>query len=143
MKCRSKVPVAGIVTVKPVPWMIVPSEPTVPRIMRSLSSAAGAWYCPVPPKRMSPQTSSLAAGAAVNEVLGQGRYKLEGVRRHPYRVRLDRLTDVPRYIQAIGEPKPRFVAGTRARLRQLWRGRTTNTRIEVTDGMVISLLRKR
>ena len=85
----------------------------------------------------------LAAGAAVNKVLRQGRYKLEGVRRHPYRVRLDRLTDVPRYIQAIGEPRPRFVAGTRARLRQLWRGRTTNTRIEVTDGMVISLLRKR
>lgn len=85
----------------------------------------------------------LAAGAAVNQVLRQGLYTLEGVRRHPYRVRLERLTDVPRYIQAVGEPKPRFVPGTRARLRQLWRGRTTNTRIEVTDGMVISLLRKR
>jgi hypothetical protein len=85
----------------------------------------------------------LAAGAAVNEVLRQGRYKLEEVRRHPYRVRLDRLTDVPRYVQATGEPHPRFVAGTQARLRQLWRGRTTNTRIEVTDGLVISLLRKR
>jgi len=87
--------------------------------------------------------SLLAAEAAVDEVLRQGLYTLEGVRRHAYRVRLDRLSQVREYINAIGEPRPSLASGTRARLRELWRGRQPNTRIEVTDGMVISVLRKR
>lgn len=86
--------------------------------------------------------SLLAAEAAVTEVLRQGRYTLEGVRRHTYRVRLDRLSQVREYIESLGEPRPSFAPGTRARLRELWRGRQANTGIEVTDGMVISVLRK-
>lgn len=87
--------------------------------------------------------SLLAAQAAVNEVLGRGLYTMEGVRRHAYRVRLVHLSQVQEYIDAIGNPRPSFATGTRARLRELWRGRQRNARIEVTDGMVISLLRKR
>jgi hypothetical protein len=65
--------------------------------------------------------------AAVDDVLRRRRYSLEVVSCHTYRVRLSRLSGVKDYIEVIGEPKPQFVAGTRARLGEFWRGRKANT----------------
>ncbi len=53
------------VTLNPVPWAMVPSALTTPRTMRRFSSPATARYYPVDPRRMSPRTSSFAAGELV------------------------------------------------------------------------------
>ena len=85
----------------------------------------------------------VASQTAIQQVLQRRLFALGAVRRHSYRVRLDRLSQVADYIAANSDPKPRLGRGTRARLRELWRRRDPNTRIEITDGFVISVLWRR
>lgn len=85
----------------------------------------------------------LAAEGALDRVVRSGSFSLEGVRRHRYHVRLARLSQLPECIDLLGTPRPRLAPGTWPRLRSLWRSRPVGARIWITDGLMVTALRKR
>ncbi len=84
----------------------------------------------------------LAAEAALDRVVRDGSFALEGRRRHRYHIRLRGPGELPEYIDLLGTPRPRLSAGTWPRLRTLWRSSPLASRIEITDGLVITALRR-
>jgi hypothetical protein len=84
----------------------------------------------------------LAAEAALDRVVKDGSFALEGKRHHRYHNRLTGLGELPEYIDLLGTPRPRLSRGTWPRLRALWGSRGTGARIEITDGLVIAALRR-
>lgn len=85
----------------------------------------------------------VAAEGALDRVVRNGLFEFEGLRRRRYSVRLDRLAQLPEYIDLLGTPRPRLSPGTWPRLRSLWRSRPPGARIQITDVFVIRALRKR
>src|SRR6266849_11143830 len=84
----------------------------------------------------------LAAEAALNRVVRDGSFALEGRRRHRYHIRLRGPAELPEYIDLLGTPRPRVSPGTWPRLRTLWRSSPAGARLEITDGLVIAALRR-
>jgi hypothetical protein len=84
----------------------------------------------------------LAAEAALDRVVRDGSFALEGRRRHRYYIRLRGPAELPEYIDLLGTPRPRVSPGTWPRLRTLWRSSPAGARLEITDGLVIAALRR-
>lgn len=84
----------------------------------------------------------LAAERALERVVHLGSVTLAGAHRHRYRIRLDSPRQLRDYIDLLGTPRPRLAAGTWPALRRAWHSRTPGARIEVTDGMLITALRR-
>ncbi len=83
-----------------------------------------------------------AAEAALDRVVRDGSFDLEGRRRHRYHIRLRGPAELPEYIDLLGAPRPRLSPGTWPRLRTLWGSCPVGARIEITDGLVITALRR-
>jgi hypothetical protein len=83
------------------------------------------------------------AEAALARVVQEGSFTLAGVRSHRYRARLDNLSQLRTYLELISPPRPRFPAGRRARLVELWRSRPRGSQIEIAEAMVVTALRRR
>jgi hypothetical protein len=84
----------------------------------------------------------LAAEAALDRVVRDGSFALEGKRHHRYHNRLRHPSELPEYIDLLGTPRPRLSRGTWPRLRALWASRGMGARIEIMDGLVITALRR-
>ena len=84
----------------------------------------------------------LAAEAALDRVVRDGLFALEGKRRHRYHIRLRGPAELPEYIDLLGTPRPRLSPGTWPRLRTIWRSSLVGARIEITDGLEIAALRR-
>src|ERR1700682_312476 len=83
-----------------------------------------------------------AAEAALARVVQEGRFTLAGVRNHRYRAGLDNLSQLRTYLELISPPRPRFPAGGRARLLELWGLRPRGSKIEITESIVVTALRR-
>ena len=84
----------------------------------------------------------LAAETALDRVVRDGSFALEGKRRHRYHIRLRGPAELPEYVDLLGTPRPRLSPGTWPRLRTLWRSSRVGARIEIADGLVIAALRR-
>jgi hypothetical protein len=83
------------------------------------------------------------AEAALHRVVDEGSFTLVGRLPHRYRARLDNPSQLRTYLETINPPRPRFPAGSRARLVGLWAQRPRGARIEVTESIVVTALRRR
>jgi hypothetical protein len=81
-----------------------------------------------------------AAVAAIQTVLEEGRFVRIGTSHHQFRVRLASPAYLHRYLHLSPRP-PRFPAGGRRRLQDLWRSRPEGARIEVTEFLTVIGLR--
>jgi len=84
-----------------------------------------------------------AAEAALARVVEEGRFTLAGIRNHRYRARLDNLSQLRTYLEMISPPRPRFPAGRRAQLLELWSSRPRGSQIEIVESLVVTALRRR
>jgi hypothetical protein len=84
-----------------------------------------------------------AAEAALARVVAEGRFTLAGVRNHRYRARLDNPAQLRTYLELIAAPRPRFPAGRRAHLLELWGSRPGGSKIEIAESIVVTALRRR
>lgn len=84
----------------------------------------------------------LAAEAALDRVVRDGSFALEGKRRLGYHIRLRGPAKLPQYIALLGTPRPRVSPGTWPRLRTLWRSSPAGAHVEITDSLVIAALRR-
>jgi hypothetical protein len=84
-----------------------------------------------------------AAETSLARVVSEGHFTLAGVRSHRYRVRLDNLSQLRTYLELIAPPRPRFPAGRRARLLELWGSRPRGSQIEIAESIVVTALRRR
>jgi len=84
-----------------------------------------------------------AAEAALARVVHEGRFALAGIRNHRYRARLDNLSQLRTYLELISPPRPRFPAGRRAHLLELWASRPRDAKIEIAESVVVTALRRR
>jgi hypothetical protein len=84
-----------------------------------------------------------AAEAALARVVAEGRFTLAGVRNHRYRARLDNPAQLRTYLELIAPPRPRFPAGRRAHLLELWGSRPGGSKIEIAESIVVTALRRR
>lgn len=82
------------------------------------------------------------AESALERVVDDGWFTLAGVRPARYRIYLDRPSQVRTYLELITPPRPRFPRGARARLDVLWSSAPPGARIEVTESLVITALRR-
>jgi hypothetical protein len=83
------------------------------------------------------------AEAALARVVQEGQFTLAGVCNHRYRARLDNLSQLRTYLELIAPPRPRFPAGRRARLIELWGSRPRGSQIEIAESIVVTALRRR
>jgi hypothetical protein len=83
-----------------------------------------------------------AADSALERVVAEGRFRLMGVRSARYRAYLDRPSQMRKYLELISPPRPRFPRGARARLTTMWAGAPAGARIEVTESLVLNVLRR-
>jgi len=83
------------------------------------------------------------AEAALDRVVRDGWFRLAGFVPARYRAYLDRPSQVRTYLELINPPRPRFPPGGRARLDELWRSAPPDARIEVTESLVVTALRRR
>ena len=83
-----------------------------------------------------------AADSALERVMAEGRFRLIGVRSARYRPYLDRPSQMRKYLELISPPRPRFPRGARARLTTMWAGAPAGARIEVTESLVLNVLRR-
>jgi hypothetical protein len=81
-----------------------------------------------------------AANGAIAEVVADGMLEPAGRIDGRYRVRLDSLAELDRYLHLSPRP-PRFPAGGRRRLLEAWRRRKRESRIEVTEFFTVLALR--
>ena len=84
-----------------------------------------------------------AAEAALARVVEAGWFTRAGERAHRYRIALDRPAQVRTYLELIEPPRPRFPPGARTRLQALWNAAPPEARIEVTESLVVTALRRR
>jgi hypothetical protein len=84
-----------------------------------------------------------SADAALERVVRDRWFTLAGARSSRYRIHLDRPSQVRTYLELIEPPRPRFPPGGRARLDRLWNSAPRGARIEVTEYLVITVLRRR
>ncbi len=84
-----------------------------------------------------------SAEAALARVVAEGRFTLAGVRNHRYRARLDNPSQLRTYLELIAPPRPRFPAGRRAHLLEIWRSRPRGSKIEIAESIVVTALRRR
>ena len=84
-----------------------------------------------------------AAETALARVVEAGRFTWAGQRAHRYRIVLDRPAQVRTYLELINPPRPRFPPGERKRLLALWIAAPPGARIEVTESLVVTALRRR
>ena len=67
---------------------------------------------------------------------------LTGIRNGRYRSLLDNPSQLRTYLELINPPRPRFPAGRRAHLLDLWRSRPRGSRIEIAEWIVMTALRR-
>lgn len=84
-----------------------------------------------------------AADSALKRVVGEGSFTLVAVRSARYRNYLDRPSQMRTYLELINPPRPRFPRGCRARLYEMWDSAPRGSRIEVTESLVMNVLRRR
>jgi len=84
-----------------------------------------------------------AADAALERVVAEGRFALNGIRNHRYRSLLDNPSQLRTYLELINPPRPRFPPGRRAQLLDLWRSSPRGSKIEIAEWIVLTALRRR
>jgi hypothetical protein len=84
-----------------------------------------------------------AAEAALTRVVQEGHFTLAGTHDHRYRARLDNLSQLRTYLELIAPPRPRFPAGGRAHLLEIWQSRPRGSQIEIAESIVVTALRRR
>jgi hypothetical protein len=104
------------------------------------------------PQRRTPITHLLnpafdrylaAAESALDRVVSEGSFTLAGTAPARYRIRLDNLSQLRTYLELINPPRPRFPPGSRAHLAALWQSAPRGARIEVTESLTLTALRRR
>jgi len=88
-------------------------------------------------------TNLRSAEAALERVVRGGWFSFAGARSSRYRIHLGRPSQMRTYLEMIEPPRPRFPPGSRARLDWLWSSAPRGARIEVTEYLVITVLRRR
>jgi hypothetical protein len=83
-----------------------------------------------------------SADAALARVVKSNWFTLVGERPSRYRIYLERPSQMRSYLELINPPRPRFPPGARARLLSSWRAAPPGSRIEVTESLVITALRR-
>ncbi len=83
-----------------------------------------------------------AAEAALVRVVQEGHFTLAGIQDHRYRARLDNLSQLRTYLELIAPPRPRFPAGRRARLLNLWESRPRGSQLEIAESVVVTALQR-
>jgi hypothetical protein len=81
-----------------------------------------------------------AAEAAIETVVTERLLVRMGKRNHEFRVRIANPNQLDRYLHS-GQRPPRFPAGARSRFRSLWRSRTAEAQIEVTEYLTVIAMR--
>ncbi|TMG32450.1 MAG: hypothetical protein E6H93_04705 [Chloroflexi bacterium] len=84
-----------------------------------------------------------SADSALDRVVDEGWFTAAGTRSSRYRIFLQRPSQMRTYLELINPPRPRFPPGGRARLFALWNSAPPGARIEVTEYLVITVLRRR
>jgi hypothetical protein len=84
-----------------------------------------------------------SAESGLDRVVRDGWFRLAGARPSQYRIYLDRPSQMRTYLELISPPRPRFPPGGRARLHRLWKTAPARARIEITEYLVITVLRRR
>lgn len=84
-----------------------------------------------------------SAEAALDRVVDEGWFTLMGVRAARWRTYLDGPSQMRTYLELIAPPRPRFPRGARAHLSKLWASMPRGARIEITEPLVMTALRKR
>jgi hypothetical protein len=82
------------------------------------------------------------AVGSIQDVIERSLFERIGTSHHQYRVRLASLAELRRYLH-LGQRPPRFPSGARQRLDDLWRRRSSDRHIEVTEHMTVIALRRR
>jgi hypothetical protein len=83
-----------------------------------------------------------SADSALERVVRDGWFTLAGARSSRYRIYLKRPSQMRTYLELIEPPRPRFPPGSRARLHRLWGSAPPEARIEVTEYLVMTVLRR-
>jgi hypothetical protein len=84
-----------------------------------------------------------SADSALERVVRDGWFGLVGARSARYRIYLRRLSQMRTYLELIQPPRPRFPPGSRARLSRMWETAPPGASIEVTEYLVVTVLRRR
>jgi hypothetical protein len=84
-----------------------------------------------------------SAESALDRVVRDRWFTLVGERSSRYRIYLRRPSQMRTYLELINPPRPRFPPGSRARLDRLWKTAPDGARIEVTEYLVLTVLRRR
>lgn len=84
-----------------------------------------------------------SAEAALDRVVDEGWFTLVGVRAARWRTYLDRPSQIRTYLELIAPPRPRFPPGARAQLEERWSSMPAGARIEITEPLVMTALRRR
>ena len=84
-----------------------------------------------------------SADSALDRVVDEGWFIPAGARSSRFRIFLQRPSQMRTYLELISPPRPRFPRGGRARLHELWASAPRGARIEVTEYLVINVLRRR
>ena len=84
-----------------------------------------------------------SAESALDRVVRDGWFTGAGAQSSRSRIYLDRPSPMRTYLELIEPPRPRFPPGGRARLNQLWNSAPRAARIEVTEYLVVTALRRR
>ena len=110
----------------------------------SIAIVTDGWRLPVTELRLTPFESNLeSAEAALNRMVAEGWCTLVGVAEERWRTFLDRPSQMRTYLELIYPPRPRFPRGSRARLKAMWEETRGKARIEITEPLVINVLRRR
>ncbi len=83
-----------------------------------------------------------AANASIKDVVDRGLFSLIGRINHQFRVRLANPAQMHNYLHT-GQRPPRFPAGGRQRLREVWSSRSGGAEIEVTEFLTVIGLQSR
>ena len=109
----------------------------------SIAIVAYGRRLPVTELLITPFASNLAsAEAALERVVREGALTLLGIRGARWRTYLERPSQMRTYLELIVPPRPRFPKGARTRLREQWQTMQPGARIEITEPLVMSVLRK-
>lgn len=88
------------------------------------------------------QSNLDVAEAALQQMVADGLCTLVGVAQARWCTYLERLSQMRTYLELIYPPRPRFPRGSRARLKATWERAPGKARIEVTEPLVITVLRR-
>jgi hypothetical protein len=89
------------------------------------------------------ETNLTSAERALERVVANGLCTFVGVAEKRWRTYLDRPAQMRRYLELISPPRPRFLPGSRARLQAIWERAPHGARVEITEPLVITVLRRR